>query len=225
MLRRLADRATDRMDATEMRFLGGAALVLGDFPSSSAHLARRCCGVPRRRPARAARADPRDPLLGQALHRRLGPGPRRSGGVEPAGGRDGRAVLGDHRDGRQGHARRAARRQRVGRADRGRGAGQSAPGRRPVHPRRHAAHPRRRGPAGGPSRRGVRSPDPDVRSDRRHAPPEHVDMGARGSRRRRPRRRACRCGALGVGGRRAARGPAALPDARDRRSLRPRRPR
>ena len=39
VLRRLADRVTDRMDATEMRFLGGAALVLGDFPSSSAHLA------------------------------------------------------------------------------------------------------------------------------------------------------------------------------------------
>ena len=39
VLSRLADRAPDRTDATEMRFLGGAALVLGDFPSSSAHLA------------------------------------------------------------------------------------------------------------------------------------------------------------------------------------------
>jgi DNA-binding CsgD family transcriptional regulator len=39
VLRGLSDRATDRMDATEMRFLGSAALVLGDFPASSAHLA------------------------------------------------------------------------------------------------------------------------------------------------------------------------------------------
>jgi DNA-binding CsgD family transcriptional regulator len=39
VLRRLADGAPDRTDATEMRFLGGAALVLGDFPSSSAYLA------------------------------------------------------------------------------------------------------------------------------------------------------------------------------------------
>jgi DNA-binding CsgD family transcriptional regulator len=39
VLQRLAGRAADRLDATETRFLGGAALVLGDFPSSSAHLA------------------------------------------------------------------------------------------------------------------------------------------------------------------------------------------
>ena len=73
---------------------------------------RRCGGVPRRGPARAARPRPRDSRLGPDLARRLGPGPRRSGRGEPAGGGDGRAVLGDHRDGRQGHARRTARRQR-----------------------------------------------------------------------------------------------------------------
>ena len=47
---------------------------------------RRCCGVPRRGSARAARADARDSRLGPDLDRRLGPGPRRSGRGGPAGG-------------------------------------------------------------------------------------------------------------------------------------------
>ena len=58
VLRRLTDRPTDRTDATAMRFLGGAALVLGDFPSSSAHLADA---------AAAYRAEGRLGLLARAL--------------------------------------------------------------------------------------------------------------------------------------------------------------
>jgi hypothetical protein len=58
VLRQLADRTTDRRDATEMRFLGGAALVLGDFPSSSAHLASA---------AAAYRAEGRLGLLARTL--------------------------------------------------------------------------------------------------------------------------------------------------------------
>ena len=107
-------------------------------------------GVPRGGSARAPGPDARDPFLGPDLDRWLGSGSGGSGGVEPAGSRDGRTVVGDHRDGRQGHAVGAARGQRVGRADRRRNAGHCVTGRRPVHPRGHAADSRRRGPAGGP---------------------------------------------------------------------------
>jgi hypothetical protein len=61
VLQRLADRTTDRTDATVMRFLGGAALVLGDFPSSSAYLADA---------AAAYRAEGRLGLLARALRTR-----------------------------------------------------------------------------------------------------------------------------------------------------------
>jgi DNA-binding CsgD family transcriptional regulator len=58
VLRRLADRAPDGMDATEMRFLGSAALVLGDFPVSSSCLAAA---------AAAYRAEGRLGLLARTL--------------------------------------------------------------------------------------------------------------------------------------------------------------
>jgi DNA-binding CsgD family transcriptional regulator len=58
VLGRLADRTPDRTDTAEMRFLGSAALVLGDFPASSAYLATA---------ASAYRAEGRLGLLARVL--------------------------------------------------------------------------------------------------------------------------------------------------------------
>ena len=58
LLRRLAHPTIDRLDATQTRFLGGAALVLGDFPTSSAYLGDAAAGY---------RADGRLGLLARSL--------------------------------------------------------------------------------------------------------------------------------------------------------------
>ena len=157
-----------------MRFVGGAALVLGDFPSSSAHLADA---------AAAYRAEGRLGLLSRSLGTRawgqlfIGDSDEVLADLDGAsgGGGDGEQVWAITAT--AGEAMLAALRGDSESAERMAGEVQAIPlltGVRFI--RRGTTHPRRRGAVRGPSRRGIRSPDPDVRSERRHIRPEHVDM-------------------------------------------------